>query len=164
LTSVGYFGPRVGIGSEYRSRGRGTVRGPIPLLPRARTGTGAFRQNPSLYPNDPYSVRTVAGQVPVYDVRAERDRDGFLQVVATSETPTNGWRIYTHHEIRPSDTLSIRLRGVPPSAYGTRQISHPSAPVICVEDRNSAIRRLVVRGSNGERHLTIGPGATSAQP
>lgn len=53
--------------------------------------------------------------------------------------------------------------GIPPSGYGSRQISHPIASEICVDDPNSAIRRIVVRGSNGDRYLTIGPGAASAR-
>jgi len=52
--------------------------------------------------------------------------------------------------------------GIPPAQYGVKQISHPSAPPICVEDRNSEIRRIVIRGLNGARYLTIGQGATSA--
>jgi len=155
LTSASYSGQRIGIGTGNRLRGSGSFRTPIPLQPGSRTGT--------LNPSDPYSVRTTAGPVPVYDVRAERDRDGFLRVQIRAETPTNGWRIYTHHEVRPGDTLDVRLRGVPSATYGTRQVSRPSASEICVDDRNSAIRRIVVRGSTGDRYLTIGQGATTAQ-
>ncbi len=53
--------------------------------------------------------------------------------------------------------------GIPPSQYGARQISHPTAAAICVEDRNSEIRRIVVRGQNGDRYLTIGQGVTAAR-
>jgi hypothetical protein len=53
--------------------------------------------------------------------------------------------------------------GIPPSQYGAKQISHPSAAPICVDDRNSEIRRIVIRGLNGARYLTIGQGATSAK-
>jgi len=149
LTSTSYSGQRVGIGAGNRLRGTGQTGRPVPL------------QRPLF--NDLNSVKTVAGPVPVYDVRAERDRDGFLRVQIRAETPTNGWRIYTHHQTQPGDTLDVRLRGVPSSGAGTRQVSRPSASEICVDDRNSAIRRIVVRGSNGDRYLTIGQGATSAQ-
>jgi hypothetical protein len=53
--------------------------------------------------------------------------------------------------------------GIPPSQYGARQTSHPSAPAICLEDRNNEIRRIIVHGLNGARYLTIGQGATSAK-
>jgi hypothetical protein len=53
--------------------------------------------------------------------------------------------------------------GVPPSQFGARQLSHPSASAIRLEDRNSEIRRIIVRGRNGDRYLTIGQGVTSAQ-
>ncbi|MGH9938078.1 MAG: hypothetical protein ACREAM_17675 [Blastocatellia bacterium] len=156
LTSTISSGQRVGIGT--RPGGTRPLR-PLPL--QSRTGTGTLRQNPGA--TDPYSVRTVAGPVSVYDARAERDRDGMLRVQIRTETPTNGWRIYTHHQIQPGDTLDVRVRGFPPSTSGTRQVSRPSASEICVDDRNSAIRRIVVRGSNGDRYLTIGQGTTSAQ-
>jgi hypothetical protein len=120
------------------------------------------RQQDSI-PYDPNSIRTQWSRVPVYDARAERGNDGLLRVVVTAETSTTGWRIYTNHEIQPRDTLDIRLLGIPPSQYGVKRISHPSAPEICVEDRNSEIRRIVIRGLNGSRYLAIGQGVTSAR-
>src|SRR5262249_53348874 len=89
--------------------------------------------------------------------------NGMLQVQVTAETQTAGWRIYTSHEVRPRDTLDIRLMGIPPSQYGSRQTSHPVAATICVDDRNNEIRRIVAHGQNGSRYLTIGPGATVAK-
>jgi hypothetical protein len=112
---------------------------------------------------DPNSVRTQWSRVPVYDVRAERDKDGLLRVLVTAETLSGGWRIYTNYEVQSRDTLDVRLMGIPPSQYGARQISHPSAPAIRVEDRNSEIRRIIVHGRNGDKYLTIGQGTTSAQ-
>jgi hypothetical protein len=129
-------------------------------------GTRPIRLNPPVqpdFPDDPNSVRTQWSRVPVYDARAERDRDGLLRVLVTAETSTTNWRIYTHHEVQPRDTLDIRLMGIPPSQYGVRRTSHPSAPPVCVEDRNSEIRRIVIRGLNGARYLTIGQGVTSAR-
>jgi hypothetical protein len=114
-------------------------------------------------PYDPYSIRTSWSRVPVYDVRAERDRDGLVRVLVTAETQTSGWRIYTNYEVQPRDTVDIRLMGIPPSSYGSRRMSHPAAAPICVEDRSGVIRRIVVHGSNGDRYLTIGPGAGPAQ-
>ncbi|HEY8460931.1 MAG TPA: hypothetical protein VIM99_11155 [Blastocatellia bacterium] len=113
--------------------------------------------------SDPNSIRTQWSRVPVYDASAQRDRDGILRVTVTAETPTTGWRIYTHHEQPSRDTLDIRLMGIPPGQYGVRRVDHPSAPTICVEDRGSAIRRIIIRGQNGARYLSIGQGATSAR-
>jgi len=162
-----------------RSGASARARTPIPLLPGAKpgagTGAGAPRPTtgfiPGLAPGarpsnnsgNSNTARTNSGLVSVYDVRAERDRDGYLRVLTTAETPSTGWRIYTHHEIQPRDTLDIRLSGTPPSGGGARGISHPSAPTIMVQDRNGDIRRIVVRGSNGDRYLTIGRGSGAAQ-
>src|SRR5262245_1133589 len=152
------------------SRGRTTgIRGtrntrPIPLQIRQRsnsTGLG-YGSGVAQY-GDPNSVRTQWSRVPVYDARAERDRDGLLRVLVTAETSTTGWRIYTNHEVQPQDTLDVRLMGIPPAQYGARRTSHPSAPAICVEDRNSQIRRIIIRGLNGARYMTIGQGVTSAK-
>jgi opacity protein-like surface antigen len=140
------------------------IRRPIPLQTRqqnnsTRLGYGSDVGAPY---GDPNSVRTQWSRVPIYDARAERDRDGLLRVVVTAETSTTGWRIYTNHEVQPQDTLDVRLMGIPPSQYGAKSISHPSAPAICVEDRNSQIRRIIIRGLNGARYMTIGQGVTSA--
>jgi hypothetical protein len=151
-------GGRTGTTAIRRTR---NIR-PIPLQTRQRDpGYGPI---PDLGPpGDPNSVRTQWSRVPVYDARAERDRDGLLRVVVTAETSTTGWRIYTNHEVQSRDTLDVRLLGIPPSQYGVKRTSHPSAPAICVEDRNSEIRRIVIRGLNGARYLTIGQGVTSAK-
>jgi hypothetical protein len=145
--------------SSRRQWGRNTRQIIRPV--RLQSGASA---TPSLgLDGDPNSIRTQWSRVPVYDVRAERANDGLLRVLVTAETPTNGWRIYTNHEIRPQDTLDVRLMGIPPSGYGVRQIAHPAAPAIRIEDRNSAIRRIIVRGRNGDKYLTIGQGVTSAR-
>lgn len=108
---------------------------------------------------DPNTVRTTARSVPVYDVRTERTPDGYLRVSITSETPTAGWRIYTHHQLLNNNMLEVRLRGWPPSTYGVPQVSHPSAPMIIVQDRNQQVTRIVVQGSNGSRTvMTNGAG------
>lgn len=143
---------RGGTRTTTGTRGRLPTR-PIPLQ---------TRQQDSI-PFDPNSIRTQWSRVPVYDARAERGNDGLLRVLVTAETPTTGWRIYTNHEVQPRDTLDIRLMGIPPSQYGPRRTSHPSAPAVCVEDRNSEIRRIVIRGQNGSRYLAIGQGVTSAR-
>jgi hypothetical protein len=132
------------------------ITGPIPLQ-----GSGGIA-NTGPY-GDPNSVRTQWSRVPIYDARAERDNAGLLRVLVTAETSTTGWRIYTNHEVQPRDTLDVRLMGIPPSQYGARRTSHPSAPAICVEDRNSEIRRIVIRGLNGARYMTIAQGVTSAK-
>lgn len=153
---------------DYYGRGAGTgvrrtkrITKPIPLQPRrASTPSSNAGLGP---PDDPNSIRTQWSRVPIYDVRAERDRDGLLRVLVTAETPTSGWRIYTNHEVQPRGTVDIRLLGIPPSQYGAKQTSHPSASAIRVEDPNSEIRRIIVRGRNGDRSLTIGQGVTSAR-
>ena len=158
LTSTNSYGRGAGTGTK-RTR---QITRPIPLQPRARASTP--RSSASLEPSgDPNSIRTQWARVPVYDVRAERDREGLLRVLVTAETQTTGWRIYTNHEVPSRDTLDVRLLGIPPSQYGAKQISHPSASAIRLEDRNSEIRRIIVRGRNGDRYLTIGQGVTSAR-
>jgi hypothetical protein len=140
-----------------------------PLSPRRWTLTAVPRrigyQGPPIYDdtirND--TIRTQWSRVPVYDAHAERDRDGLLKVVVTAQTSTTGWRIYTNYEVRPRDTVDIRLMGIPPAQYGARRTDHPSAPAVCVEDRNSEIRNIVIHGSNGAKYLTIGQGTTSAR-
>jgi opacity protein-like surface antigen len=151
---------RQGVGTRKTRRTRQITR-PVSLQNR-RTSTPSLITGfgPS---GDPNSIRTQWSRIPVYDVRAERNRDGLLRILVTAETPTNGWRIYTNHEVRSRDTVDIRLMGIPPSGYGSRQISHPTAPAIRVEDRNSAIRSIIVRGRNGDKYLTIGQGVTSAR-
>jgi hypothetical protein len=131
----------------------GRITTPLPLRNRQQDNI----------PYDPNSIRTQWSRVPVYDARAERGNDGLLRVLVTAETPTTGWRIYTNHEVQPRDTLDIRLMGIPPSQYGAKRTTHPSAPSICLEDRNSEIRRIVIRGQNGSRYLAIGQGVTSAR-
>ncbi|HEX5084355.1 MAG TPA: hypothetical protein VFY40_20110 [Blastocatellia bacterium] len=137
-------------GSRTGTRGRR----PVPLAPpRPGPDFGSYDN----------SVRTQWSRVPVYDASAQRGSDGIMRVTVTAETSTQGWRIYTHHEKSSRDTLDIRLMGIPPGQYGARRTDHPSAPAIFVDDRNNAIRRIVIRGSNGNRYLSIGPGATSAR-
>src|SRR5262245_28390546 len=144
---------RGGTRTTTGTRGGRIPPRPIPLQIRGRDSITY----------DPNSIRTPWSRVPVYDARAERGNDGLLRVLVTAETPTTGWRIYTNHEIQPRDTLDIRLMGIPPSQYGAKRTSHPSAPQICVEDRNSDIRRIVIRGQNSSRYLAIGQGVTSAR-
>jgi hypothetical protein len=148
-------------GSSIGTRNR-QIRRPVQLQPRARTY--AQRPGDEFGPyDDPNSVRTQWSRVPIYDASAQRDNAGLLRIVVTAETSTTGWRIYTHHEKPSQDTLDIRLMGIPPGQYGARRIDHPSAPAICIEDRNSGIRNIIIRGLNGARYLTIGQGATSAK-
>jgi hypothetical protein len=156
----GYGDYRGGVGATS-GLGRRRITRPIPLQTR-RTYTPRPGDELGQY-DDPNSIRTQWSRVPVYDASAQRDPDGLLKVAVTAETSTTGWRIYTNHEVQSRNTLDIRLMGIPPSQYGAKQISHPSAAPICVDDRNSEIRRIVIRGLNGARYLTIGQGATSAK-
>ncbi|HKQ79519.1 MAG TPA: hypothetical protein VJ810_37850 [Blastocatellia bacterium] len=162
-------GQRVGIGTRYGETG--AIRRPIPLPTRGSGATRTLRPSGGISGSssarasttDPNSVRTPWSRVPIYDVRAQRDSAGMIRVEVTAETSTAGWRIYTNYEVQPRDTLDVRLVGIPPSQYGARQVSRPTAPAICIEDRNSEIRRIVVHGQNGDRYLTIGTGSTAAQ-
>ncbi len=171
---------RGGAGSFGRGGAGGAAQGqltaPVPLPPRSRAGASTSRPTTQIIPGgqpprggaggaapyDPNTVRTVAGPVPVYDVRSERGGDGYVRTLITAETQTSNWRIYTHHELR-GDTLEIRLRGVPSATYGVRQLSRPPAPMIIVQDQNGAIRRILVHGSNGDRYLNLGFGSGIAQ-
>jgi hypothetical protein len=141
----------------------GSRGGGIPRDPRTPIKLTPTRRPPEYDIYDPSSIRTQWSRVPVYDASAQRDRDGMLRVTVTAETPSTGWRIYTHHEQTSRDTLDIRLMGIPPGQYGARRTDHPSAPAVCVEDRGSAVRRIIIRGQNGARYLSIGQGATSAK-
>lgn len=138
-------------------------RAPTPLTPRPRTGEPSGSLSPGL---DPNLIRTVIMKVPVVDIQAERRGDGYIWIQVRGELPTAGWRIYTHYDLSRSDTLNIRLRGVPPSGQGIRQPTQITAPTIIVYDRNGQIRNLVVDGATEDRRLTIssGPGLTQLQP
>ncbi|MDX2029448.1 MAG: hypothetical protein SF339_02195 [Blastocatellia bacterium] len=128
--------------------GASSLGGSRPFPP---SGGGPTTQNPL----DPNELRTIPGQVKVYDVRAERGNDGYLRIFITAETPTSGWRIFTHHENR-GDTIEAWARGVPPSGTGVKRTDHPSAPIIIVQDQNRGINRVIVHGSNGTRTYMIG--------
>ncbi|MFN0084024.1 MAG: hypothetical protein ACKVX9_01420 [Blastocatellia bacterium] len=131
------------------------------------SGASGGVQTPSLDPNE---LRTIPGQVKVYDVHAERGADGYLRIFITAETPTSGWRIFTHH-LNRGDTIEAWARGVPPAGTGVKRTDHPSAPIIIVQDQNRAITRAIVHGSNGTRTFVISNtgggglfGGGSAQP
>lgn len=130
-----------------------------------RSGTPGYNSG---YPQDSGQyggdrVRTVGGTVDVSDVRVERNADGFVRILITAETATSGWRIYTNHEIS-RDTVDVRVRGVPPSSTGARQISHPSAPTIVIPDRNRRLQRVIVRGRNGVRTVNVDGGGSTFDP
>lgn len=153
----GYYGNYYGTSLASRRR---LINRPIPLRDNYYPGGGT--EYPGLR-SDQNEIRTPWSRVSIHDFRATRGRDGILRVVVTSETPSTGWRIYTYHEIQSRDTLDVRLMGIPPSQYGVRQISYPTAPVICVEDPGSEIRHIIIHGQNGERAMTIGQGEASGR-
>src|SRR5262249_60278661 len=98
--------------------------------------------------------RTAAGTVPVYEVRANRTSDGYLQITIQSETLTTGWRIYTHHQLTNNNsTLEVRLKGWPSANSGYRQVHHPYASPIIVLDRSNVIHRIIFHRTNGTRPL-----------
>ncbi len=153
LTSPLRVGPAWYSRPDSTRPGSGPIR---PIIPDTGGPTRPIlRPRPQPIPDDPNSVRTAPGYVPLYDVRTGRTGDGYLRVLISGETPTNGWRLYTNHQITNNNTLEVRLRGWPPSSYGYRQVSHPSAPTIIVQDRNNAISRLIIHGANGSRTVAI---------
>jgi hypothetical protein len=98
--------------------------------------------------------------VDVSYVRAERGLDGILRILAVAETPTTGWRIFTSHRV-VGDTVEVRLRGVPPSAGGIRELSHPAAPTIKIAD-GGVVSRVAVNARNGTRDIAINQGSGGA--
>jgi hypothetical protein len=88
-----------------------------------------------------------SGAVNLNAIRSERGNDGLIRILITAETPTTGWRIFTNHEIL-RDSVEIRLQGTPPTTNAPRQISHPTAPTIVIQDRSSRIQKIVVHGRN----------------
>gem|GEM_PF-1139368 len=134
---------------------------PIRVAPRPRlrtsttprSGTGSYGPTPDITPSD--NGNGLNGvPVNVSDVRAERSGDGLIRILVTAETPTTGWRIFTNHVVS-SNTVEVRLRGVPPSNNGVNQLSHPPAPTIRVPDRSGALNRVVVHAKNGTRDVAV---------
>ena len=107
-------------------------------------------------------LKTTAGPVDINDVRAERTSDGLLRILITAETPTSGWRIFTNHVVSGS-TAEVRLRGVPSKTSAPKELSHPAAPVITIQDRNRAIQTVVVNAKNGSRTVPVTDAGTSSK-
>ena len=94
------------------------------------------------------------GAVNLSAIRSERSSDGLIRVLITAETPSTGWRIFTNHEIS-RDTVEVRLSGVAPAISATRQISHPTAPTIVIQDRTNRIQKIVVHGKNTVQSIGV---------
>ncbi len=143
------------IGLELTEDVKVPTRGPSLISPRPPEKEDGKIVIPPARPRPGGGSTSVrAGFVDVSDVRAERSTDGLLRVLITAETPTAGWRIYTNHEVT-SDTIYVRLRGVPPTGAGATAISHPTAPVIVIPDRNGRFRTVVVQARNGTRSTQV---------
>lgn len=99
-------------------------------------------------------TQTMGGAVNLSAIRSERGSDGLIRILITAETPSTGWRIFTNHEIS-RDTVEVRLSGVAPSASATRQISHPTAPTIVIQDRTNRIQKIVVHGKNTVQSIGV---------
>ncbi|MEO6725949.1 MAG: hypothetical protein ABIP14_11700 [Blastocatellia bacterium] len=91
------------------------------------------------------------------DVTIERMQDGTVQVRINVETPTQGWRVYTHHD-ELGTVARIRLRGVPlsrttDSFFQTSGVA--PAPLICLNDRGGTLRRAEILGRNGAVRIAV---------
>lgn len=128
------------------------------------------RPRPTPRPNYPYNPYYPTYRVPttnrprqvsnlnlvaLQDARVERSTEGLVRVFVTAQTPTAGWRIYTNHEVT-GNGMDVRVRGVPPAQGATQVRSYPAAPIITVQDRNVALRRVVIHGSNGDIAIAVG--------
>jgi hypothetical protein len=124
-----------------------------------RPSTPENRRPLSSSPSDARNTDNVAsgGAVDLSSITSERGSDGLIRIIITAETPSTNWRIYTNHEIRP-DMVEIRLRGVAPTTSSVPQLSHPSAPVIIIPDRNNRIKKITVHAKNTSE--TIGVNGT----
>lgn len=155
--------------SESTSRPRPTQRPyePAPRPPVSTSRPPASTSRPPAYtrPSVPRPAPTgpvtgsagdsIGTAVAVHDARVERSTDGLMRVFVTARTPSAGWRIFTNHEVSGSG-LDVRVRGVPTSQNAAQVLSHPSAPIITVQDRNHALRRVIIHGSNGDLHILVG--------
>jgi len=91
------------------------------------------------------------------DVTAERMADGSVQLRINVETPTQGWRIYTHHDDLGT-VARVRLRGTPISRNSTSgfyQTGVAPAPLICLNDRDGSLRRAEILGKNGAVRIIV---------
>jgi hypothetical protein len=122
---------------------------PLPVRPGSSASSGS---SGTFYP--PSGGTTGGEPVDVNYVRAERGGDGVVRILVIGETPTTGWRVFTSYSTS-GDTVNVRLNGTPPASGATNQVSHPLATPIKITDTNSAIRRVVVRGKNGSREVTV---------
>lgn len=86
-------------------------------------------------------------------VQAERTGGNGVLVMITAETRSAGWRIKADHQIT-RDALEVTLLGLPPEGAAAQATSHPTMS-LTVPDQSGAVRRVVVRGANGERHATV---------
>lgn len=108
----------------------------------------------------------MGGPIDLNAIRSERSSDGLIRILITAETPTTGWRIFTNHELL-RDTVEIRVRGMPPAATAPRQLSHPTAPTIVIQDRPNRLQKIIVHGRNTVQTLGINSSWTyrgSAKP
>lgn len=115
--------------------------GPIRVAPQSST----INNGPLPGPLDPR------------DVTAERMPDGSVQLRINVETPSQGWRIYTHHDDLGT-VARVRLRGTPISRNSTSgfyQTGVAPAPLICLNDRDGSLRRAEILGKNGTVRIVV---------
>lgn len=134
---------------------RPSVSTPRPSVSTPRPSVSTPRPSVSTpAPNRP--VTNQAGNsVAIHDARVERSADGLVRVFITAQTPSTGWRIFTNYEVS-GNGLDVRVRGVATTQNAARVRSHPSAPIITVQDRNVSLRNVVIHGSNGDLNIPVG--------
>lgn len=125
---------------------------PIPNTPVAVRPKPA----PTPYPDN----RPRPGALDPYDVLARRQSDGSVQLFVNALTPSQGWRVFTNHEVS-GDRIRVRLRGTPPAnssnTFDTylQQSSTARAPEICEDDRNGSLRRAEILDKNGRVKVAV---------
>lgn len=122
--------------------------------PANNSGSGLSNRTEPVKPAEDSMTAMMGGPIDLNAIRSERSSDGLIRILITAETPTTGWRIFTNHELL-RDTVEIRVRGMPPAATAPRQISHPTAPTIVIQDRPNRLKKIVVHGRNTVQSLGI---------
>ena len=142
---------RVEQTTDYPAPEKRIERPTSPIAPSRPISNGSENRGDR---TDSSQSQVGSGSVNLSAIRSERSSDGLIRILITAETPSTGWRIFTNHEIS-RDTVEVHLSGVAPAISATRQISHPTAPTIVIQDRTSRIQKIVVRGKNTVQSIGV---------
>lgn len=142
---------RVEQSTDYPAPEKRIERPTSPIAPSRPISNGSENRGDR---TDSSQSQIGGGAVNLSAIRSERSSDGLIRVLITAETPSTGWRIFTNHEIS-RDTVEVRLSGVAPAISATRQISHPTAPTIVIQDRTNRIQKIVVHGKNTVQSIGV---------